>query len=286
MKSFWLGRRPLWQAFWLLFVLGNMCILWISLRLRLTPWLYTFILGLLIDLLFLVFSSVSAWRCSKNTKWKGWLWLARLVIISWFLFKTASISAEIIIICSHGIAALSFIPLIGILFALIAIIWGLTTKKLRTKKLALIGTGGIAFTIILCFGLNYYYSGFVKPHLFLTEYEWRYGQAQGGLILLVDAIELYKAQYGAYPESLEVAIKLRMKKVPMIVVDPTDVLKDGQLRYLYYEVVDKDHYYLLAVGQDGKPFTEDDILPKVEVGPSSKVGLLIKKHFKSALKPE
>ena len=184
----------------------------------------------------------------------------------------------IIEICSHGIAGLSFIPLIGILLGLISIIWGLTTKKLGGKKLALIGTGGIAFTIILYFGLNYYYSGFVKPDVSYFEYESSYKSVERFLPFLVEVIEFYKAQQGSYPESLEAAIKFRMKKVPVILID--------SIRYLYYEVVDNEHYYLLGVGQDGKPFTEDDILPKVEVGPSSKVGLLIKKLPKSALKPE
>src|SRR5208283_1587576 len=108
----------------------------------------------------------------------------------------------------YVIGGLSFIPVIGVLFGIIAIIWGLVTKKLGGKKLALIGTAGIAFTVVLYSGLFYF------------------GVMQRGGV--------------------------------------------------YDELIDENHYYLLGVGQDGKPFTSDDILPRVEVGPNSKVGLLIK----------
>ena len=47
------------------------------------------------------------------------------------------------------LGGLSFIPLIGVLFGLLAIGWGLINRRRGGKKIALIGAGGIAFTIIL-----------------------------------------------------------------------------------------------------------------------------------------
>ena len=54
------------------------------------------------------------------------------------------------------IGGISFIPLIGIIFGGIAIIWGLLTKKLGGKKLAIIGFSGICFSFIL-YGSLYYF---------------------------------------------------------------------------------------------------------------------------------
>ena len=50
---------------------------------------------------------------------------------------------------------------------------------------------------------------------------------------------------------------------------------DGQQRYFYYELVDDSHYYLLGVGADEKPYTNDDVLPKINIKKNSKIGLLI-----------
>jgi hypothetical protein len=58
------------------------------------------------------------------------------------------------------VAGLSFIPLIGALFGLIAIAWGLVKRKSGGRKLALIGTTGIAFSFII-FGSLFYF-GFVQ----------------------------------------------------------------------------------------------------------------------------
>ncbi len=54
------------------------------------------------------------------------------------------------------IGGVSFIPGIGIIFGIIAITWGLVTKKLGGKKLAVIGACGISFSIILYGSLSYF----------------------------------------------------------------------------------------------------------------------------------
>ena len=170
------------------------------------------------------------------------------------------------------IGGLSFIPGLGILFGVISITWGLATNKARGKLLALIGGGGILLNIILYSSL--FYRGFIKRGGVYDNL--RVELAKSSITELVLAIEFYKVQNGKYPESLEILRKSLPKNSTVFVFDPTDVQIVRKTRYFHYELVDNQHYYLLGVGPDGQPFTRDDILPEVEVGPDSKIGLLIK----------
>jgi hypothetical protein len=54
------------------------------------------------------------------------------------------------------IGGLSFIPLLGVLFGLIAIVWGLSAWRGGGKKLALVGAAGIGFTILVYGALFYF----------------------------------------------------------------------------------------------------------------------------------
>ena len=170
------------------------------------------------------------------------------------------------------VGGMSFIPLIGVLFGVVAIIWGLVTKKSGGKKLALIGGGGIVFTIVLYSALFYF--GFAQRGGVYDDLRKKLSETT--ITSLVQAIEFYKTQNGKYPESLEVLQKSLPENSMVFVFDPTDVKMGGQPRYYHYELIDGEHYYLLGVGPDGQPFTADDVLPKIEVGPKSKVGLVIK----------
>lgn len=172
------------------------------------------------------------------------------------------------------IGGLSFIPLIGVLFGVIAIIWGLVTKKTGGKKLALIGGGGIVFTVILYSALFYF--GMVQRGGIYDDL--RVKLSESTIVSLVQAIEFYKNQNGKYPESLEVLQKSQPENSMVIVFDPTNVKLGGQPAFYHYEIIDGDHYYLLGVGPDGKPFTPDDIVPKIDLGAQSTVGLVIKGH--------
>ncbi len=171
------------------------------------------------------------------------------------------------------IGGMSFIPLVGVFFGLIAIVWGLVTKKTGGKKLALIGGGGISFTILLYSALFYF--GFVQRGGIYDELRSRLSETT--LTLLVQTIEFYKAQNGKYPESLEVLKNSLPEDSMVFIFDPAEAVKMGeQPRHYYYELIDSEHYYLLGLGADGQPFTPDDLLPKVEVDAQSKVGLIIK----------
>ena len=171
----------------------------------------------------------------------------------------------------YVIGGVSFIPGIGIIFGIVAIIWGLVTKKLGGKKLAIIGVCGIGFSVIL-FGSLFYF-GFVQRGGVYDDL--RAQLSKSTITSLVQAIEFYKVQNGQYPESLEVLRKSLAENSIVLVFDPTHVQIGGEPRYYHYELKDESHYYLLGVGPDEKPYTSDDVLPNVEVRKDSRIGLLI-----------
>jgi len=171
----------------------------------------------------------------------------------------------------YVIGGLSFIPLIGVIFGIVAIIWGLVTSKLGGKKLALIGTGGILFTIIIYSTLFYF--GFQQRGGVYDDL--REKMAKSNLVQVVQAIEFYKVQKGIYPENLEEVEKSLPKNSMVFFVDVTDIDGIGEPKYYYYERIDDKHYSLLGVGKDKKPFTSDDIIPSVEMSEGSKVGLKV-----------
>ena len=170
------------------------------------------------------------------------------------------------------IGGMSFIPGLGILFGLVSIVWGTITKREGGKKLRRLGALGIAFSVLLYSALFYF--GFAQRGGVYDDL--RKKLAETTLTSLVPAIEFYKAQTGNYPESLELLQKSQPEGSMTFVFDPTDVKVAGQPRYFHYQLVDEAHYYLLGVGPDGKPFTEDDQNPNVVSTPESKIGYIRK----------
>lgn len=179
----------------------------------------------------------------------------------------------------YVIGGVSFIPGIGILFGIIAIVWGLVTKKLGGKKLAIIGACGISFSVILFCSLFYF--GFVQKGGVYDDL--RAQLSKSTITSLVQAIEFYKTQNGHYPESLDVLSKSLPENSMVFVFDPTHVQMGGEPRYYHYELKDESHYYLLGVGPDEKPYTSDDVLPDIEAKIDSGIGLLIHTDSKNGL---
>ncbi|MFZ1414941.1 MAG: hypothetical protein WAS73_10250 [Defluviicoccus sp.] len=190
---------------------------------------------------------------------------------------TSSSNSEKLSTAAYVIGGMSFIPLIGVLFGIVAIIWGLFTKKLGGKRLAAIGGGGIAFTLVL-YGALFYF-GFLQRGGVYDELRVRL--AQGTINSLVPSIEFYKTQNGKYPESLEALQGWLPKEGFVSVFDPSIAGLGAQPRYFFYERVGDDHYYLRGLGVDGKPFTPDDIVPQVPSVPGTKSGLLIERKSDS-----
>jgi hypothetical protein len=168
------------------------------------------------------------------------------------------------------IGGLSFVPGIGVLFGIGAIIWGLVSKKEGGKTLALMGIGGIAFSCVIYGGLFYF--GFAQRGGIFDDL--RAQQARTSLHSCVQAIEVYKVQHGSYPDSLEELRASLPKESFVPVYDPTITKFGAPLRYFFYQRVGTDHYYLRGVGPDGVPFTADDILPPID-NTNGKLGLLL-----------
>lgn len=171
---------------------------------------------------------------------------------------------------AYVIGGLSFIPLIGLLFGLIAIIWGFAIKH---TKLKIVGTCGIAFTIILYGALGYF--GFVQEGGVYDDLRHKMAKAQ--LTNLVQAIEFYKVQNGHYPDSLEVLQKSLPENSMVFLYDATQVSAEGRL--YYYKVIDEKSYHIRAYGRDGALNTADDVLPT----PISNVGLVADYQVASGL---
>ncbi|MDB5976806.1 MAG: hypothetical protein JWR07_3566 [Nevskia sp.] len=173
---------------------------------------------------------------------------------------------------AYIIGAFSFIPGLGILFGIASVVWGAVTKKEGGRTLLIMGASGIGLSVVLYSALFYFafmQRGGVYDGL-------RTQMAESSVTTLVQAIEFYKVQNGHYPDSLETLAKSLPRNTMTFVFDPSEVGFGRQPRYFYYELADDSHYYLLGVGPDGKPFTSDDVLPKIKTGPDSKIGLLIR----------
>lgn len=172
---------------------------------------------------------------------------------------------------AYVIGGMSFIPLIGVLFGIIAIVWGF---KVKHSKLKYVGSAGILFTVILYGSLGYF--GFVQEDGVYDEL--RATMAKTQLTSAVQAIEFYKVQNGSYPESLEVLQKSLPENSMVFLNDSTQV-NMGEVKLYYYEVINENSYHIRSYGRDGLINTADDILPN----PIMNVGLVADYQVESGL---
>lgn len=169
----------------------------------------------------------------------------------------------------YAFGCASFVPLLGIFVGVIAIAIGLSSRKKGGRVLALLGAGGIAFSVLLYGSLFYF--GFVQRG---GVYDGLRAQmAQSTINALVPQIEFYRLQHGTYPPSLDALRKASSRQSVLMTFDPSTAIP----RPFYYERIGNDHYYLRGVGPDGKPFTADDLVPNVDVPDGSRIGLLKQK---------
>ena len=170
------------------------------------------------------------------------------------------------------VGGLSFIPLIGVLFGVAAIAWGLLTRRRGGRTLAVMGLAGIGLTVTLYGGLFYFGAvqrGGVYDGL-------RAKLAQSNLDSLVPTVEFYKLSHGVYPESLE-ALRSSLPKdsfAALNVSDPRVMDGGGFGRVFHYKLVDSNHYYLRGLAPDGKPFSPGALVPQVSAS-AAQLGLLI-----------
>ena len=175
---------------------------------------------------------------------------------------------------AYVLAAISFIPLIGLLFGIAALVLSiLGWRKRGAKIVALIASLGMLCTVAL-YGALFYF-GFVQRGGVYDEL--RQQLAVNTLSALVSEVEFYHLQHGVYPESLEQLQKSQSNK-PIFIYDTSSTpLSSEPFRLFYYERSGDTHYYLRSVGNDGEPFTGDDILPDIGQSENGKIGLLMQK---------
>lgn len=173
---------------------------------------------------------------------------------------------------------MSFIPILGVIFGIVAMIWGLATKKTGGKTVASIGAAGIVLTAAWYLAFSQVSSSKVTN---VADDTAQVLQARHTITTLAYAIEFYKAQTGEYPANLDTLSYSMPPAQALILIDPMIARSDPN-RFFHYELVDAEHYVLLGKGADDQPFTSDDILPEVAVKPKSDVGLLLEHRWRTA----
>jgi hypothetical protein len=148
---------------------------------------------------------------------------------------------------------MSFIPLIGVLFGIIAIIWGFIAKN---SKLKYVGAAGILFTVVLYGSLGYF--GFVQEDGVYDEL--RATMAKTQLTSAVQAIEFYKIQNREYPDSLE-TLQESLPENSMVFLHDSAQVNMDEAKLYYYKLINENSYHIRSYGRDGLLNTEDDILP-------------------------
>ena len=84
-KEFWSGKRPLWQAFWLVWVAGGIFVgiyVWIAIvfGVDFVSEATLITVALLVVIAYQIFCFVSVWRCALNVKSRVWAIISRALV--------------------------------------------------------------------------------------------------------------------------------------------------------------------------------------------------------------
>jgi hypothetical protein len=166
----------------------------------------------------------------------------------------------------YVLGGLSFIPCLGVLFGLAAIIFGALRQM---RAVIILGVCGIVFTVLI-YGALFYFAFFQRGGVYDGL---RRQMAVSMLNSEVKEIEFYKVQHGAYPQKLDDLLP-QMKNSFGSIDDPTAMERGGKVKEFYYQLDPSGKfYYLRSVGPDGIPFTDDDILPSLPASDLKNTGL-------------
>lgn len=170
----------------------------------------------------------------------------------------------------YVLGGVSFIPLLGVFFGIIVIIWGIIKIKQKGWRLILIGVCGILFTVILYSTL--FYKGFVERGGIYDEL--KSGMTQTLLTDLVKQIEYYKIQNGKYPKSLKELASKKQHESFTFIQDPTQIdLKTKEPPLFHYELINEgNNYVLFSKGFDRTSNTNDDIHPVISEEEMKNIG--------------
>ena len=151
------------------------------------------------------------------------------------------------------VAALSFVPFIGIFFGGAAATWGFVSSRRKAILAALIAMTGALCNMVFIMVLGFRAIGSTSSAgpSSVTQHE---------LLAIVTAIDKYHAEEHAYPATLE-ALRRKLGPLhPLSLIDQTGGA--FTLRYFQYRVApDGESFDLFGVGPDKKPGTADDVRP-------------------------
>ena len=153
---------------------------------------------------------------------------------------------------------LGLIPLVGFFVGAALVLYGVF--KYKDRKLIIIGSACILFTVLVYSSL--YYFGFKSE---IGKKAWE-RHSKHLLNTLIKHVEYYKLENGTYPVSLT---QLTSKNEFVSIVDPTQSINNRKTNYFNYKNLGQK-YLLFSSGLDGIPNTNDDIYPDVNV--NSKIG--------------
>jgi hypothetical protein len=157
---------------------------------------------------------------------------------------------------------LGLIPLIGGFVGLWLIVLGIL--KYKNRKLIIIGTAALLFTVIVYSSMAYY---FEYSRSFRKDFS---VFCQPQLNELIKSIEFYKIENGHYPDSLD---ELRRSSDQVRIDDPiAQTGSDNKSQFYYKHIHGK--YILFSSGIDRIPYNNDDIFPSSNLFDSTKTGLI------------
>ncbi|MDD4884561.1 hypothetical protein [Sulfuricurvum sp.] len=123
----------------------------------------------------------------------------------------------------------------------------------------------VILILLILMGIGYYLT-FVK-HIGFFHNALMVEISKEKLNSILKEVELHKIKYNEYPESLQEireSLEKELGKFSFPLYDPILINCSEEPVEFFYKKLDKGHYYLLGVGCDMKPFTEDDLLPDIE----------------------
>jgi hypothetical protein len=150
-------------------------------------------------------------------------------------------------------SGLSFIPVLGIFFGLISIVIGSINYE-RFKLVFWLGLSGIMLTVIIYSILGFSFYSMKKSGTIDSAVE---SFTKTNIKSVHTEILNYKCKNGKYPDSL---YQLRKDNAYVFINDPFSESKHNE----FYYKIENDTFILFSIGKDRKPFTKDDIYPRIE----------------------
>jgi len=154
----------------------------------------------------------------------------------------------------------SFIPLVGVFLGIISIVLGALKFKAGGWKVVLLGIGGILFTVCL-YGAMFLFMFTGKNNMMNDMWQ---QMTKANLRQCVMALEFYHQVHGEYPAKLEDLPSAKFAPGSTVnFLDQSGGFEShlGTQLFYYERTTDGTGYYLLGRGEDGVPFTADDLLP-------------------------